>query len=168
MLTTINATPRIRFKIWSSMRVSAKIAIVETMINVSSIGHSRFQVMKLCSFQAMTAEVVMASRPESVVASPYVGRKNGSIVMMKMPKPKPVVRCTKLAPILSRNMKRTILLILIILKSYNLIPYFTICSSIIPSGINRRSVSVMVLSMRWRIYPFRYYIKKSASTIKGR
>jgi hypothetical protein len=29
--------------------------------------------------------------------------KNGSIVMMKMPKPKPVVRCTKLAPMLNRN-----------------------------------------------------------------
>ena len=109
----MSATPRICLRIWSSMRVSAKIAIVETMINVSSIGHSRFQVMKLCSFQAMTAEVVMASRPESVVASPYVGSKNGSIVMIKMPKPKPVVRCTKLAPMLNKNMAMTRLLIVI-------------------------------------------------------
>ena len=54
----------------------------------------------------------MANRPESVVASPYVGRKNGSIVMMKMPKPNPVVRCTKLAPMLSRNMAITMLLII--------------------------------------------------------
>ena len=98
------------------MRVNAKIAIVETIMNVSSIGHSRFQVMNLRSFQTMTAEVVIANRPESVVASPYVGRKNGSIVIMKMPKPKPVVRCTKLAPMLSKNMKRTMLYILIILK----------------------------------------------------
>jgi hypothetical protein len=30
---------------------------------------------------------------------------------MKIPKPKPVVRCTKLAPMLSRNMAITILLI---------------------------------------------------------
>ena len=59
----------------------------------------------------MTAEVVIARSPESVVASPYVGRKNGSIVMMKMPKPKPVVRCTKLAPMLNRNMAITRLLI---------------------------------------------------------
>ncbi len=59
----------------------------------------------------MTAEVVMARSPERVVASPYVGRKNGSIVMMKMPKPKPVVRCTKLAPMLNRNMAITRLLI---------------------------------------------------------
>ena len=60
----------------------------------------------------MTAEVVMARSPESVVASPYVGRKNGSIVIMKMPKPKPVVRCTKLAPMLNRNMAITRLLII--------------------------------------------------------
>ena len=88
------------------------MAIVETTTNVSSIGHNRFQVMKLRSFQTMTAEVVMANRPESVVASPYVGRKNGSIVIIKMPKPKPVVRCTKLAPILSKNMAITMLLII--------------------------------------------------------
>ena len=55
----------------------------------------------------------MARSPERVVASPYVGRKNGSIVMMKMPKPKPVVRCTKLAPMLNRNMAMTRLLIVI-------------------------------------------------------
>jgi hypothetical protein len=61
----------------------------------------------------MTAEVVMARSPERVVASPYVGRKNGSIVIMKMPKPKPVVRCTKLAPMLNRNMAITTLLIVI-------------------------------------------------------
>ena len=59
----------------------------------------------------MTAEVVIARSPESVVASPYVGIKNGSIVIMKMPKPKPVVRCTKLAPMLSRNMAMIMLLI---------------------------------------------------------
>ena len=58
----------------------------------------------------MTAEVVIASSPESVVASPYVGRKKGNIVIMKMPKPKPVVRCTKLAPMLRRNIAMTRLL----------------------------------------------------------
>ncbi len=113
MLMTINATPRIRFKIWSSMRVKAKMAIVETTINVSSIGQSRFQVTYSLSRHTMTAEVVMARSPESVVASPYVGRKNGSIVMMKMPKPKPVVRCTKLDQMLNKNMHMTRLLIVI-------------------------------------------------------
>ena len=58
----------------------------------------------------MTAEVVIASSPESVVASPYVSRKKGNIVIMKMPKPKPVVRCTKLAPMLRRNIAMTRLL----------------------------------------------------------
>jgi hypothetical protein len=52
----------------------------------------------------------MASNPESVVASPYVGMRNGSIVIMKMPNPKPVVRWMKLAPMLRRNMERTMLL----------------------------------------------------------
>jgi hypothetical protein len=52
----------------------------------------------------------MANSPERVVASPYVGIRNGSIVIMKMPKPKPVVRCMKLAPMLRRNMERTMLL----------------------------------------------------------
>ena len=36
-----------------------------------------------------------------------------NIVMIKMPKPKPVVRCTKLAPMLNRNMAITRLLIVI-------------------------------------------------------
>ena len=107
----MRAIPRIRFNMWSSMRVKAKMAIVDTTINVSSIGQSRFQVTLLLIRQTMTAEVVMARSPERVVASPYVGRKNGSIVMMKMPKPKPVVRCTKLAPMLNRNMAITRLLI---------------------------------------------------------
>ena len=100
-------------RMWSSTRVKAKIAIVETTTKESSIGQSRCQVTYLRNRQTMTAEVVIANRPESVVASPYVGRKNGSIVIIKMPKPKPVVRCTKLAPILSRNMAMTILFILI-------------------------------------------------------
>ena len=113
MLIRMSATPRICLRIWSSMRVKAKMAIVETTINVISIGHSRFQVTYSLSRHTMTAEVVMANSPESVVASPYVGRKNGSIVIMKMPKPKPVVRCTKQAQILSRNMAMTRLLIVV-------------------------------------------------------
>ena len=37
--------------------------------------------------------------------------KYGSIVMMKIPKPKPVVRCTKLALMLNMNMAIRMLLI---------------------------------------------------------
>ena len=89
------------------------MATVDITINVSSIGQSRFQLTYSHSRRTMTAEVVMAKSPDSVVASPYVGRKNGSIVMIKMPKPKPVVRCTKLAPMLKRNIAMTILLIVL-------------------------------------------------------
>ena len=39
----------------------------------------------------------------------------------------------------------------LIVCSYSLIPYFTILSSIMPFGINRISVLVMVLSIRCRI-----------------
>lgn len=35
----------------------------------------------------------MASDPERVVASPYEGMMYGSIVITKMPNPKPMVRC---------------------------------------------------------------------------
>ena len=85
------------------------MAIVETIMNVSRIGQSRCHVTKPRNRHTIAAEVVIASSPESVVASPYVGKRNGSIVMMKMPNPKPVVRWMKLAPMLSRNMDRTIL-----------------------------------------------------------
>ena len=56
----------------------------------------------------MIREVVIARMPERVVASPKEGMIEGSIVMMKMPKPKPVVRCTKLAPMLNRKSYTTI------------------------------------------------------------
>ena len=112
MLMIMSAMPRISLRMWSSMRVKAKIAIVETTMKVSSIGHIRCQVTYLLSRQTMTAEVVIARMPDRVVASPYVGMKYGSIVMMKIPKPKPVVRCTKLAPMLNRNIAITILLII--------------------------------------------------------
>ena len=72
----MRATPRIRLNMWSSMRVKAKIAMVDTTINVSNIGQSRFQVTLLLIRHTMTAEVVMARSPERVVASPYVGRKS--------------------------------------------------------------------------------------------
>lgn len=66
----------------------------------------------------------MAKMPDNVVASPYDGIKNGSIVMMNMPKPKPVVRCTKLAPMLNRNMAITILFMnSVVFKSFLIVLY---------------------------------------------
>ena len=46
------------------------MANVETMIKVSKIDHNRFQVTWFRNRQTMTADVVMASKPDSVVASP--------------------------------------------------------------------------------------------------
>ena len=53
-------------------------------------------------------EVVSARRPDKAVASPYEGIRKGRAVIMNMPNPKPVVRCTKLAPAASRNMYRIV------------------------------------------------------------
>lgn len=85
------------------MRVLRKMVGVDMMMNVSRIGMSLLHVMNFLILMHMSVEVVMARSPESVVASPYDGIRNGSMVIMKIPKPKPVVRCTKLAPIVRRN-----------------------------------------------------------------
>ena len=59
--------------------------------------------MNFLYFIAAIREVVNASNPDKAVASPYEGIRKGSRVMIKIPKPKPVVLCTKLAPVASRN-----------------------------------------------------------------
>lgn len=51
----------------------------------------------------MMAEVVSARSPDKVVASAYDGIRKGRRVIMNIPKPKPVVLCTKLAPTVNRN-----------------------------------------------------------------
>lgn len=80
-------------------------------MNVSRIRHSLIQTMYRRSRHTMAADVVIANSPDSVVASPYEGRKNGSMVMMKMPNPNPVVRCTKLAPMQSKKMASVIAIV---------------------------------------------------------
>ena len=47
------------------------------------------------------SEVTEANMPERAVASPEEGIKAVSHVIMKMPNPNPVTRCTKLAPMQS-------------------------------------------------------------------
>ena len=54
----------------------------------------------------MMSVVAKASRPDRVVASPYDGIRKGSTVMMKIPKPKPVVLSTKLAPTANNAISR--------------------------------------------------------------
>ena len=89
------------------MRVLRNMVGVDMMMNVSRIGMSLLHVMNFLILMHMSVEVVMARSPERVVASPYDGIRNGSMVIMKIPKPKPVVRCTKLAPIVRRNISNT-------------------------------------------------------------
>ena len=75
-----------------------QMASAETAMNVSSITASRLHTMYFLMFSTITADVVSASSPDSVVASPYEGMRYGRTLIMNMPNPKPVVLCTKLAP----------------------------------------------------------------------
>ena len=52
------------------MRVRRHMAAAETTMNVSSIGYNLFHVMCSLMFQVIMADVVIASRPDKVVASP--------------------------------------------------------------------------------------------------
>lgn len=70
MLMAMRATPSIRCQTWSSMRVSAKMAMEETMMKASRIVQIRCHVMWWRSLQTIAEEVVRASMPESAVASP--------------------------------------------------------------------------------------------------
>ena len=103
MLTTTSVIPSSMFRMLYSMRLSTNMAPMETTINVSSMGRSLRHTMNLYFCMTIISEVVMARIPDRVVASPCEDMMAGSIVMMKMPNPKPVVRCTKLAPMLSRK-----------------------------------------------------------------
>ena len=73
------------------------------MTNVISIGSSLFQVMYALILKVMIADVVSARSPDNVVASAYDGIRKGRRVIMNIPKPKPVVLWTKLAPTARMN-----------------------------------------------------------------
>ena len=79
------------------------MAIAETMTNVIKIGSSLLHVIYDLMRNVIMAEVVSARSPDKVVASAYDGIRKGRSVIMKIPKPKPVVLWTKLAPTESRN-----------------------------------------------------------------
>ena len=65
-----------------------------------------------CRYNNKRQQYRPKSFPSDIAShSPHDDSRGGSIVIMKMPKPKPVVRCTKLAPMLNRNMAITRLLI---------------------------------------------------------
>ena len=86
------------------MRSSRHIANVENRKNAAVTGRSRLQFTYFKYLIITTVAEVSESNPESVTASAYDGIRNGRAVIMNMPKPKPTVRCTKLAPMASRNM----------------------------------------------------------------
>ena len=69
--------------------------------NVASIGSSFLHAISRLYFTVIIIDVTDASSPERVVASPYEGIRNGSAVIMKIPNPNPVVRCTNAAPIVN-------------------------------------------------------------------
>lgn len=69
--------------------------------NVASIGSSFLHAISRLYFTVIIIDVTDASSPDRVVASPYDGIRNGSAVIMKIPNPNPVVRCTNAAPIVN-------------------------------------------------------------------
>ena len=75
-------------------------------MNVIRMGHRCFQIISFHILLHMIKVVVSANNPDSVVASPYDGIRNGRTVMMNIPNPNPVVRSTKLAPTASNAMRR--------------------------------------------------------------
>ena len=92
ILTAISTAPKIVLNVTSFISERRHIDRVEIMRKMESMGISLFRLTFLLYFHAATAEVVRASSPDKAVASPYEGIRKGSIVIMKMPKPKPVVR----------------------------------------------------------------------------
>ena len=102
----MRVTPNTFLNVSSCMLESMHIAVADTIMKVVSIGIILFHEMYLLNFHAIITDVVRANSPDRVVASPYDGIRKGSIVMMNMPNPNPVVRCTKLAPTVSRNISR--------------------------------------------------------------
>ena len=52
---------------------------------------------------AISSAVVPARSPERVIDSPYDGRKKGKNIITKIPNPKPLTRCMKLAAMVSTN-----------------------------------------------------------------
>ena len=97
-------TPRIILIVLPSILSSRRIAIVEKTVNAAIIGRSLFQVTYLTYLIITTVADVKDNRPDRVTASAYDGIRNGNAVIMNIPKPKPMVRCIKLAPAASRIM----------------------------------------------------------------
>ena len=89
--------------------------------------------MNLLYFIEAIKEVVNANSPDNAVASPYEGIRNGRRVIIKIPKPNPVVLWMKLAPTANRNISN-------IFSANN-------CESIILSGVIQAKIQKLCLSI---------------------
>ena len=103
-LIRMSMIPKMIFMACPSIRSSRHIAIVEKMMKAAKMGSRRFHVTNFRYFIMTTVADVSERSPDRVTDSPYEGIRKGSAVMMNIPNPKPIVRCTKLAPIDRRNM----------------------------------------------------------------
>lgn len=102
----MSITPRILLIVGPSILSRRRIAAVENTTNAPIIGKRRFHVTYLTYCNITTVAEVRERSPERVTASAYDGIRKGRAVIMNIPKPKPIVRCTKLAPIARRNIGR--------------------------------------------------------------
>ena len=105
-LMIISTMPKIILIVFPSILSRRHIAMVENTTNAATKGSNRFHVTNFIYFSITTVAEVSESNPESVTASPYEGIRKGSAVIMNMPNPKPMVRCTKLAPAAKRTIYR--------------------------------------------------------------
>ena len=97
----MSVAPRIYLSTSLLSHVSISTAQKLVTRNVARIGSSWRQAISRRYFTVRMSDVTEASSPDSVVASPYDGIIHGSTVMMNIPNPNPVVRCTNAAPMVN-------------------------------------------------------------------
>lgn len=99
----ISIIPKQRFNASLPMDDINSIATNEAKMLKRTIIHIARQRMCLQFLMAISNAVVPASNPERVTDSPYDGRKKGKNIITKIPKPKPLTLCMKLAAMVSIN-----------------------------------------------------------------
>lgn len=85
------------------------MAIAANKVNTANIGKSLFHVRYRLILTAVIKDVVRAKSPDKAVDSPYEGIRKGSIVIMKIPNPKPIVLWIKLAQMLRTNIRKPVI-----------------------------------------------------------
>ena len=95
--TTMSIMPRTFFSTESLVTAMSCTPKYDAIINVASMGRSLCHSMCRQVRATMMSDVVDASSPDSVVASPYDDIMWGNTLIMNIPNPNPHTRCTKLA-----------------------------------------------------------------------